>query len=199
MLTNHCRHVTWEIDNRRETSRVTEQLAHTYAVPGRVLRVVAVEAVRGGRDPEAFFSTGTTATASQIIAWYAMRWSIEVTNRDTQQHLGVEDPQGCTRQSVERTAPVAMPLDTLIVLWFAREGHRHRRPLSCPWDTSKTLPSFADMLRTLRQLSLKQHIVTWALRRPRSAKSSTTPRQHGGIETLNLQKSRLRWNTSLLT
>ncbi len=170
MLKNRCRQVTLEIYGRRETSRVTDQLAHTYAVPGRLLRVVAVEALRGGRDPEAFFSTDTTATAEQIIGWYAMRWSIEVTNHDTKQHLGFEDPQGWTRQSVERTAPIAMLLYTLIVVWFAREGHRDWRPLDCPWYTSKTHPSFADMLRTLRRLSFKQHILKWALCGPGSRK-----------------------------
>ena len=62
MLTSRCRHVTLEISGRRETSRLADQLAHVSAVPGRLLRVVAVEGVRGGRGQEAFFSTCTSAT-----------------------------------------------------------------------------------------------------------------------------------------
>jgi hypothetical protein len=32
---------------------------------------------------------------------------------------------------------MAMLLYSLIVLWFAQEGHRNWRPLDCPWYTSK--------------------------------------------------------------
>jgi hypothetical protein len=49
------------------------------------------------------------------------------------------------------------------VLWFAREGHRSWRPLACPWYTSKTDPSFSDMLSTLRRLSVRQQVLTLAL------------------------------------
>ncbi len=63
-----------------------------------------------------FSSTCSDATAEQVLGWYAMRWSIEVTNHDSQQHLEFEEPQGWTRRSVERTAPLAMLLYRLIVL-----------------------------------------------------------------------------------
>ena len=59
---------------------------------------------------------------------------------------------------------------SLIVLWFAREGHRHWRPLLCPWYKSKTEPSFADMLGTLRRLSVRQQVLTLALAGPGSRK-----------------------------
>jgi hypothetical protein len=141
-----------------------------HAAPERPLRVVAAEAVKGGRGQEAFYSTCTDATAGQVIGWYAMRWSIEVMNHDSKQHLGFEQPQGWTRQSVERTAPLAMLLYSLIVLWFAREGHRSWRPFICPWYKTKTAPSFADMLSTLRRLSVRQHVLTLALSGPGSRK-----------------------------
>ena len=141
-----------------------------HAAPERPLRVVAAEAVQGGRGQEAFYSTACDATAEQVIAWYAMRWSLEVTNHDSKQHLGFEEPQGWTRRSVERTAPLAMLLYSLIVLWFAREGHRDWKPLDCPWYRSKTEPSFADMLTTLRRLSVKRQVLSLALRGPGSRK-----------------------------
>ena len=40
--------------------------------PERPLRVVAAEAVKGGRGQEAFYSTCYEAMAEQVIAWYAM-------------------------------------------------------------------------------------------------------------------------------
>jgi hypothetical protein len=134
------------------------------------LRVVAVESLAGGRGQQVFYSTCQDASAEQVIAWYAMRWSVEVTFHDSKQHLGFEEPQGWSRPAAERTAPVAMLLYSLIVLWFAREGHRNWQPLECPWYTSKTDPSFADMLATLRRLSLQQQVLSLALRGPGSRK-----------------------------
>ena len=95
-------------------------------------------------------------------------------NHDSKQHLGFEEPQGWTRRSVERTAPLAMLLYSLIVLWFAREGHRSWRPLNCRWYTSKTQPSFADMLRTLRRLSVRQQVFDLGPRRTGVSENPTT-------------------------
>jgi len=61
-------------------------------------------------------------------------------------------------------------LYSLIVLWFARERHRRWQPLACPWYTSKAAPSFADMLGTLRRLSVRQQVLTLALTGPSSRK-----------------------------
>lgn len=170
LLAGRCRHVRLSIYGRSETARLADQMARVHAAPERPLRVVAAEAVKGGRGQEAFYSTCYEAMAEQVIAWYAMRWSIEVTNHDSKQHLGFEQPQGWTRRSVERTAPLAMLLYSLIVLWFAREGHCSWRPLACPWYTSKSAPSFADMLSTLRRLSVRQQVLTLALGGPGSRK-----------------------------
>jgi hypothetical protein len=170
MLVGRCRRVTLSIYGRSETARLVDQVARVHAAPERPLRVVATEAMKGGRGQEAFYSTCHEATAEEVIAWYAMRWSIEVTHHDSKQQLGFEQPQGWTRRSVERTAPLAMLLYSLIVLWFAREGHRSWRPLVCPWYTSKTAPSFADMLRTLRRLSVREQVLTLALGGPGSRK-----------------------------
>ena len=122
--------------------------------------MVAVEAVQGGCGQEMFYSTCSDATAEQVFGWYTMRWSLEVMNHDSKQHPGFEEPQDWTRRSVERTAPLAMLLYRLIVLWFTREGHRRWQPLECPWYTSKTEPSFADMLATLCRFSARRQDLT---------------------------------------
>jgi hypothetical protein len=170
MLAGRCRQVTLDIYGRTEQARLADQIARVYAAPERPLRVVAMEALKGGRGQEAFYSTCPSATAEQVIAWYAIRWSIEVMNHDSKQHLGFEEPQGWTRRAVERTAPLAMLLYSLIVLWFAREGHRSWSSLACPWYQSKTEPSFTDMLITLRRLSVRRRVLTLALCGPGSRK-----------------------------
>lgn len=170
MLAGRCRQVSLEIYGRCERARLADCEARVFAVPGRPLRVVAVEAIQGGRGQEVFYSTCSDATAEQVIAWYAQRWSIEVSFHDCKQHLGFEEPQGWSRQAVERTAPTAMLLYSLIVLWFAQKGHRDYKPLECPWYESKVDPSFADMLATLRTQSIRQTVFSMALRGPGSRK-----------------------------
>lgn len=163
MLEARARRVTLSLYGRKEQARLCDAEARAYAVPGWPLRVVAVEALKGGRGREAFYSTCAEATAEEVLQWYAWRWSIEVAFHDSKQHLGFEEPQGWTRNAVERTAPVAMVLYSLIVLWFVREGHRHCRLASYPWYQSKARPSFHDMLLTLRQESVHQQVFSLGL------------------------------------
>lgn len=170
LLAQRCRRVSLDIYGRTEAARLADCQARVYAAPTRALRVVAVDPLTGGRPRQAFYSTCADASAEEVITWYAMRWSVEVTFQDSKQHLGFEEPQGWSCRAVERTAPLAMLLYSLVVLWFAREGHRSWQPLDCPWYVSKVDPSFADMLATLRRLSVKQQVLSLALQGPGSRK-----------------------------
>ena len=170
MLAERCRRVSLAIYGRTEEARLADCQARVYAAPDRPLRVVVVDPLSGGRSRQAFYSTCHEASAEQVIAWYARRWSIEVMNHDSKQYLGFQEPQGWSRQAAQRTAPMAMLLYSLIVLWFAREGHRQYQPLDCPWYTSKAEPSFADMLTTLRRRSLRQKVFELDLSGPGSRK-----------------------------
>lgn len=158
MLNDRCRQVTLAIYGRRDRVRLVDTGARVYAAPERPLRGVAVEPLTGGRPVQAFYATVEHATAAQVLAWYAMRWAIEVSFHDTKQHLGFEQPQGWSRQAAERTAPTAMLLYSLIVLWFADTGHQLYRPPYRPWYRHKLHASLADMLATLRTASLREQI-----------------------------------------
>lgn len=158
MLTQRARRVTLDLYGRKDRSRVVDDAAHLYAMPDRPVRVVAVEPLTGGRSTQAFFSTCTEASAQQVLTWYAMRWSIEMMFHEAKGQLGFEEPQGWTKRAVERTAPTAMLLYSLIVLWFASAGHRLYRAPNRPWYRSKSRPSFADMVATLRQESVREKV-----------------------------------------
>ena len=112
---------------------------------------------------QAFYATRHEASAEMVLTWYAMRWSIEVAFQSSKTHLGFEEPQGWTRRAVERTAPTAMLLYTLIVLWFARSVHRHDHPPNRSWYTTKGHASFADMLTTLNRESLRELVLSTPL------------------------------------
>ena len=65
LLAGHCRRVTLDIYGRSESARWADQVARVYAAPERPLRVVAVEALQGGRGQEVFYSTCSDATPSK--------------------------------------------------------------------------------------------------------------------------------------
>lgn len=154
MLTSRARRVTLDIYGRKQKARIADTVARWHKVPDRPLRIVAVDPLTGGRPAQAFYSTCIEDLAEEVLSGYSGRWSIEEANQGGKSFLGFEDPQGWSRLAVLRTAPIAMLLYSLIVLWFARVGHKLYRPLDRPWYTKKERPSFADMLRTLRRESL---------------------------------------------
>jgi hypothetical protein len=170
MLAERATRMELNLYGRRDRVRLCDCVGHVYAAPERPLRIVAVEALSGGRGQQAFYSTACEAAAVDILSWYAWRWSIEVAFHDSKQSLGFEEPQGWTRRAVERTAPTAMLLYSLIVVWFVRDGHRSYRSLERPWYTTKSQPSFADMLATLRRVSLREQVLSWGLEGPGSRK-----------------------------
>ncbi|MGH9553121.1 MAG: IS701 family transposase, partial [Terriglobales bacterium] len=169
MLQARSQRMSLNVYGRRDRVRAASAVACVYAAPSRLLRIVAVEPLSGGREKQAFYSTCSAATALEVLTWYAWRWSIEVAFHDSKQHLGFEEPQGWSRRAAERTAPVAMLLYSLIVYWFATEGHRHWRPQATTWYI-KPRASFGDMLATLRRESLREQSFAWGLTGPGSQK-----------------------------
>jgi len=166
MLDGRLRRTKVNVYGRRDRVRIDSCLARTFHHPGQPVRVVAIESLDRQRGRQAFYSTKTDASAEQILRWYAMRWSIEVTFQCAKQHLGFEEPPSWSRRSVERTAPTAMLLYSLIVLWFGTKGHRRWKLKTPTWYQEKTQPSFSDMLTALRQASLKSHIYSLRLSKP---------------------------------
>jgi hypothetical protein len=160
MLQGKTQALTLNLYGRRDTARIATSQVLWYCVAGqRRLRVVAVQPVSSGRPVQAFYSTCADDSAVDILTRYAQRWSIEVSFQDTKSHLGFEQPQGWSRRAVERTAPTGMLLHSLIVLWFAQEGHRHVHFPHRPWYRKKHQPCFIDMLRTLRRLTLNENFI----------------------------------------
>lgn len=159
MLHKRTRNVSLKIYGRQDRVRLIDAEARWHDVPHRPLRVVAAEPLSGGRPTQAFYSTDTSASGIEVLTGYSERWSIEESNQGSKSHLGFEEPQGWSRLAVKRTAPMAMLLYTLIVLWFAHTGHRAYAVLNRPWYRHKRRPSFADMLATLKRESLREQFL----------------------------------------
>jgi hypothetical protein len=139
----------------------------------RLLRIVVVHDPSGRRKDDCFFSTDLNLSAKAILELFAMRWPLEVAFYNAKQFLGLEDPQNRTPQAVQRTAPLALYLHTLVILWFAEHGRfdveAYRR--AHPWYTQKRTPSFADMLACLKMASLRESISRYPGQKPPSAKN----------------------------
>jgi DDE superfamily endonuclease len=119
----------------------------------RLLTIVLVRDLEGKRPDQMFYCTQLDWTARQILSAYACRWAIECTFENCKQLLGLEDPANRLPKAVERTAPLALILYSVVVVWFHQTGHQSLRFPIRPWYPQKEEPSFADMLTTLRRVS----------------------------------------------
>jgi len=124
----------------------------------RELKFVLTRDAEGDRPTQVFYCTNLEMDPRSILSTYAHRWAIEVTHHDAKQYLGLEDPANRLPRAVERTAPMAMFLYSLTVLWYSQHGHEHVRFPNRPWYTHKHEPSFGDMLTTLRRVSWEEKI-----------------------------------------
>ena len=125
----------------------------------RLLTFVLTRDTDGERPTRIFYCTNPEMDARQILSTYAHRWAIEVTHYDAKQYLGLEDPANRLPLAVQRTAPMAMFLYSLTILWYAQHGHEHLQFPERPWYTRKSEPSFADMLTTLRRVTWEDKIL----------------------------------------
>jgi hypothetical protein len=78
------------------------------------------------RPALALVTTDPTASAVEIIERYAARWSIEVAFHDAKHITGAGEPRNRTKLAVERTAPFAMLVQSLVIVWYHLAGHSPR-------------------------------------------------------------------------
>jgi DDE superfamily endonuclease len=144
----------------------TQQALYYKAGGSRLLTIVLTRDKLGQRPDQMFYCTHVAWHAQQILATYAYRWAIECTFENCKQFLGLEDAANRVRLAVQRTAPMAFFLYSMIVLWFHHLGHHLVKFPDRPWYTTKKEPSFADMLTTLRQRSYDDITTTLPLQQP---------------------------------
>ena len=122
----------------------------------RLLTIILVRDEAGKRPDQMFYCTKLDWTTQEILATYAYRWAVECTFEYCKQFLGLEDPANRLPKAVERTAPMAMFIYSIVVVWFHQTGHQFVRFPFRPWYPQKEETSFADVLTTLRRLSYEE-------------------------------------------
>lgn len=136
----------------------TQQALYYASGGSRLLTIVLTRDTLGQRPLQMFYCTNLNWDARQILATYAYRWAIECTFENSKQFLGFEDAANRVRLAVRRTAPMALFLYTMIVVWFHEVGHTLVKFPERPWYRQKRESSFADMLTTLRRCSYEEKI-----------------------------------------
>jgi hypothetical protein len=125
------------------------------AAGSNLVRLLVVRGFPGHDKDDVFVSTDPVLEPATIIETFSERWALEVAFFHAKGKLGFEDPQNRTEHAVERTAPMALWLYSLVVVWYLRTGQplRAARIAGLPWYTSKAAPAFSDMLAPLRRSS----------------------------------------------
>jgi DDE superfamily endonuclease len=138
-------------NGRRRRLQVKSVLACWPSVAGeRPVAIVLIRDRKGEWRDEALVSTNPRLCDWEIVVGYCRRWSVEVAIADAKGRLGFHDPCVWKKESVQRAAPMAWFVGTVVLLWYARAGHEHRRAQrQQPWY-QKEVTTFADMLACCR-------------------------------------------------
>ena len=121
----------------------------------RPVRIVCVRDPARQRPDAFFFSTDGQREGASILEEYSARWSVEPMVREAKQSMGIEGPQAQLRAAVERQAPFALMMLSLVKLWYVTRGYACDTEIEqCdPWYEHKKNLSFDDMLACLRRTS----------------------------------------------
>jgi hypothetical protein len=107
--------------------------------------------------PAAFCCTDVSVSPEQMIAWYVLRWNVEVTFEDARAHLGLETQRQWNDRAIARTTPVLLGLYALVVLVAHHLTLDRKLPKrSAAWYT-KPEPTFSDVMAFVRRY-LWQHV-----------------------------------------
>jgi hypothetical protein len=146
---------------------------------------VDVPGLRGRPDGDkgdgiAFITTDVTASAAEIVALHASRWSIEVCFHDGKKITGVGETRNRAEKAVQRSLPFTFMAQTTIVLWYtsnANPEHKSRNSAETHLGTHQDRPITMDMLYALRGTLMTDRINGTT---PGHAASQQTPNHQVG-------------------
>ncbi|HEY3329137.1 MAG TPA: transposase, partial [Capsulimonadaceae bacterium] len=114
------------------------------------IRWVVVHKDKTDHNLLAYMCTDQDALPDQILDWYAMRWSIEVTFQEVRKYLGVEGQRQWSDLAIERSTPTLMGMYSLVTL--IAQPHLLKQaasPSATPWY-DKQGATFADAIALVR-------------------------------------------------
>lgn len=121
-------------------------------LPPVPIRWVLVRDPDGRFESQALVCNDPSLAAAQIVAWFVLRWQVEVTFQEVRRHLGVETQRQWSEKAIERTTPMLFALFSVVTL-LARELLETglALPLRRAAWYDKPVPTFSDTLALVRQ------------------------------------------------
>ena len=106
----------------------------------------------GQFDPQALLCTDLTAEPAQVLAWFVLRWQMEVTQEEVRRHLGVETQRQWSDLAIRRTTPALLGLFSLVTL-LGPSAHDRRPAARAPGGLvpQTAIPTFSDALALVRR------------------------------------------------
>ncbi len=122
---------------------------HT-GLPPVPLRWVLIRDPDGSFATQALLCTDPGVAVEQILAWFVLRWQLEVTFEETRRHLGVETQRQWSDLAIQRTTPALLGLFSLVTLLAQPQMVTATHVRQAAWY-QKPLPTFADALAVVRR------------------------------------------------
>lgn len=133
-----------------EVASATAVWYHT-GLPPVPIRWVLIRDPQHAFDTQALLCTDPTVEPAQVLAWFVLRWQVEVTLEEARRHLGVEPQRQWSDQAILRTTPALLGLFSLVTLWaHPRMGPTGAFVRQAAWY-HKPLPTFSDALALVRR------------------------------------------------
>lgn len=119
-------------------------------------RIVIIRDPKGRQPDDYFFTTDLAMSPRQVAELYAARWGIEETFRESKQCMGLESVQGWKPTTVERQAPFALLMTTLVKVAYATLPKKHRAQAAPPFHAMLLALRMADWRSRISALSVTQ-------------------------------------------
>lgn len=120
-------------------------------MPAAPLRWVLIRDPQGVFATQALLGTDEGARPEQLLAWFVLRWQLEVTFEEARCHLGVETQRQWSELAISRTTPALFGLFSLVTLHAHRQAERAPTPARRAAWYPKARPTFADALALVRR------------------------------------------------
>ncbi len=126
---------------------------YSTSLPAVPLRWVLIRDPQGKFATQALLCTDLAATPDRVLAWFVLRWQLEVTFEEARRHLGLETQRQWSDLAIRRTTPAVLGLFSLVTLLAHQRlgltataaAVRH-----AAWYR-KERPTFADALALVRR------------------------------------------------
>ena len=139
-----------------ESERTVEVVSGTCVwyhsgMPAVPIRWVLVRDPEGKFETQALLSTKQDVEPGQVLEWFILRWTVEVTFEEVRAHLGVETQRQWTEKAIARTTPCLLGLYSLTALLAANLLKQQAVPVRRAAWYSKQSATFSDTIAFVRR------------------------------------------------